>query len=342
MPTYKRELTELWAYLGDAWGKFGDKATIEAIWAGTAAGADLVMDRVLDVQNSRSLEYMPPTLEDGPEMFTIIESGIHTNTVPTESGLFKHYIEDWTLSIPTLTQTYNVVSSGVDNTYTEGVDYVVSGMNSIVWLIEPEWDLRYPSMHVLTLHAESIVRINPVLMNLWARLVSLELDDFNQYNIFQTNTTANKYKHLKYFIWALAYKRLQSPTIKTIEDGLNIAAGMPFAYDAGTATVSYVTDHYEITIGTRTYVLPAGLTPVISNGDTVKKFDILAKGIAVYDYYNNPAGITAVTNVLTRYNTFIIQTTTAQASLVTKSADFYSEFKEKLLPLHFLTVTTTV
>ncbi|MFA6295420.1 MAG: hypothetical protein WC666_03275 [Candidatus Paceibacterota bacterium] len=344
MAISKRDLTNLWAHLSDAWGRFEDKSTIESMWTGVAAGSDLLMSRLLDVQNSRTMQYMPPIIEDGPMTFTIIESGTGANTVVITdgSGIFKTYINDWTLSIPTFTQSYYVVASGVTYTYTNNVDYTISGMNTLVWKTTPHWDQRYPSMHVLTLTADSVKRVNPVLTNLWLRLIDLELTDFNQYNIFQTVTDANKYKHLKNFVWALFHKRLQSPTIKTLEDALNIAAGMPFAYDAGIAVVAYVTDHYEVTIGTQTYTFPVGLTPIVINGATVKKFDILAKGIAVYDYYNNPSVVGAVANVLTKYNTFIIQTTAAQATLVSKSSTYYAAFKTKLLPVQFLTINTTV
>ena len=336
MPTYNRDLTNLWASLSDAWSRFEDKATIEAIWTGIAAGSDLILNRTMDVQNSRSLEYMPPILDDGPKIISIVESGLETTTVVVENGgIFKQYIDDWTLSIPTLVQTYTVVSSSGTHTYYEGVDYVISGMNTLLWLTTPIWDTRYPSMHVLQLAADSVKRINPIMMNLWARLIDLELDEFNQYNIFTTITNANKYKHLKYFIWAMVYKRLQSPTIKNLQDALNISLGMPFAYDAGVATVAVVGDHYEITIGTQVYVLPAGLTPCISNGETVAKFDLLARGLYVYDYYNNPSLVGANSNILTKFNTFLIHKLPA-LSLVTYSTTFYTTYREKLLPVQFL------
>jgi len=347
MAIVDRKVENIWASLSDAWGKFEDKPTIEGLWSGIAAGADLLLNKTMEVQNSRIIDYLPPIIEDGPQTFVIIESGTGSNVVPSgvdtfDSGLFKMYIDDWTLSIPTLVQSYYVVGSGVTHTYTEGVDYTISGMNTLIWITTPEWDLRYPGRHVLTLTADSVKRINPVLMNLWARFLDLELDDFNQYNIFQTATDVNKYKHLKYFVWALFSKRLHSPTVKNIEDAVNIAYGFPFAYEAGTAQVVASGLSYNITIGDQTYYLPASLTPCIADGAVVERFDLLARGITVYDYYNNPSVEDAQANVLTKYNTLVLQKTTALGNLVTNSPTFYQNYRSSMLPIHFFIKDTTV
>ncbi len=328
-----RDIQNLWLFLSDAWANLDDKSIIESMWETTASGVDMLLNKTMEIQNSRSLEYLSPIIDDGPITYTFIYSGIETleNTLSSNIGIFKYYLDDWTLSIPTLEQEYTYINSGLTHTYTEGVDYTISGMNTLYWLTSPIWDARYTTLETFTVSAPIIYRINPIMMGAWARFLDVDIDIFNSYNTFTTETLAEKYKHLKYFIWALITKQLERPTIDVIQDALSIAHGLPFAYNAGTISYTYDGGIYTVTVGSDVYYLSSGLIP-ISSGLAVEKFDPLVSGLYVWDYYNNPTLIGQHSNQLTRYNTIIIENT---LSGLEYNTTFYEDYRDKLLPIQF-------
>jgi hypothetical protein len=332
-----RDITGLWSFMGDGWANMNGSDIIETAWTALASGVDYVMISVMDAQNSRSLFYMPPLVENGQQTFTLLVSGLTTNTLPSDiGGIFKYYLNNWTLSIPSLIQTYKWNASGITNTYYENVDYTISGLNTLVWLTTPNWDQRYyPAAEVLTVYAPSIQVINPVLMNTWARALGIGISDFNQYNTYTDGSTTNVYKHLKYLIWALTYERLALPTVNNLTNGLAIAVGYPFAYCSG--IVSYqppMNGQTILQIGgyTDTYYIPSGITPIAS-GIWVNQFDILVPDAYLYDYYSNSGLVTQYSNVLTKYHTLVFQA--AQLNNFGYSSSFFNDYKDSLLPVHY-------
>jgi hypothetical protein len=338
MITVNRNVQNFWDYLSDAWTAFENKAEIEVLWEAIASGIDYTMAKTMDVQNSRSLLHMPHLIEDGPVTFTIQHSGLESsliNTYPSEypGALFKYYLDDWVVSMPFLQQTYSYVNTTVSHTYTYGADYMISGLNTLHWLTPPYWDERYSNIQVLTVTAPQVKRINPSLMGLWARAVDLDINEFTSYNTFKPVSDDSKYKHLKYFIWALASKKLALPTIKNMQDALAIAYGMPFAYTAGTLTYQQTGDLYTVNVGTEEYTV-SGLT-VLASGTVVEQFDPLTEDILLYDYYNNPSLVEQHSNILTRYNTLVIKKTTAATINAQYNNAFALDYISTLLPIHF-------
>jgi hypothetical protein len=326
-----RDIENLWLFLSDAWANLDDKSIVESLWQTTASGVDMLMNKTMEIQNSRSLEYLPAVIDDAPMTYTFVYSGIESleNVLETSLGKFKYYIDDWTLSIPTLEQEYTYLNSGVIHTYYEGTDYTISGMNTLIWLTQPLWDERYTTIETFTVSAPIVYRINPILMNAWARFLNIDIDKYNSYNTYNAVTLSAKYKHLKYFIWALVTKQLEHPTIATIQNALSIAHGLPFAYNAGIITYTHNGNTYTVTVGEDVYYLPSGLVPIAS-GTVVEKFDPLVSGIYVWDYYNNPTIVNLNSNMLTKYNTVIVQNT---ISGLEYNAEFYEDYRDKLLPI---------
>jgi len=127
----------------------------------------------------------------------------------------------------------------------------------------------------------------------------------------------------------LVTKQLEHPTIATIQNALSIAHGLPFAYNAGIITYTHNGNTYTVTVGEDVYYLPSGLVPIAS-GTVVEKFDPLVSGIYVWDYYNNPTIVNLNSNMLTKYNTVIVQNT---ISGLEYNAEFYEDYRDKLLPI---------
>ncbi len=337
MSTYAtRDISSIWSFMGDGWANMDGSDQIEAAWTAIASGVDYLMMRVMDVQNSRSFYYMPPLVEVGQQSFTFLVSGnVSTNTLP-QGSFFRYYLENWTLSIPTLIQQYIWNASGITNVYHQNTDYVISGLNTLIWLTTPQWDMRYyPAAEVLTVYAPSIQRINPVLMNTWGRALGIGISDFNQYNTFTDGTTANIYKHLKYLIWALTYEKLALPTLTNLTNGLSIALGYPFAYCSG--IVSYQPSQNGQTvlqIGDQSdlYYIPSGIS-AIANNSWVNQFDILVPDAQLYDFYSNSGLVTQYSNPLTKYHTLVYQA--AEWNKFGYSSTFFTEYKDSLLPVHY-------
>ena len=322
-----RNSQNIWNSLSDAWRSLEGRETIEGVWDTTSSGIDCLMQHAMDAQNSRAFEHMPSKIDDGPLEFTFIVSGLEDqiNVLPSLTNeLFRYYIDDWTISIPTMSQQY--LSSGVmiTHTYYEGFDYTISGMNTLRWLTIPLWDTRYPMVEALHVVAPIVYRINPVLMNTWARALDFDYDVFTSYDIYGNE----QYMHLKYLIWALTYKRLQWPTLQNLQDGLSIAAGAPFAYNPGTVVYTGT----GMTIGNDTYIIPGGMTR-IADGTVVNKFDVLTEAIKLDDYYSNPGIIqTSIgTNALNQFRTVFIDLTLA--SLFDYNVDFFSYYRDTIIPI---------
>ena len=342
MITIPRNIPAVWNYLGDAWGDFEGQDAIEGVWAGVAAGIDKLFDLTMTVQNSRSMPFMSPTVDRGPLQFIMVVSGLESaiNVDELSNGQFSFRLPDWTYSIPTLTQSYTVGGISYSGLYTQGVDYTISGLNTLIWIgSTPQWDKRYSGKGVLSVMAQQVLTINPVLAGVWARVVGIDINNFYDYNIFNAESFDKRYRHLKYFIWALFYKRLQAPTIKNMSDLLSIARGAPFAYNSGIVNSVLSGNHYNVTVGPDSFVFPSGLIPV-PNG-WANQFDILASGIQVVDYHDNAALINQYSPELAKYNTIVL-TNKHQLSFLSYDTDFYSHIRLDSLPKQFNFIDVTI
>jgi hypothetical protein len=73
------QITQIWDYIGSAWNNFQDKELVENFWAALASGNQYVFSHVSNVQFSRTIDYMYPTFDYGPETFIIVYSGLTTD-----------------------------------------------------------------------------------------------------------------------------------------------------------------------------------------------------------------------------------------------------------------------
>lgn len=324
------DVTKLWDVLGSSWDNFQDKSTVEAFWQGLASGIDAANQLNLETQKSRSLLYMSPSIDTGPDEYYWVYSGLSTDLtveILASGGLFAYQVDDWTYSIPEITYSYKYQGVTYSGIYTENVDYTISGMNHIIWgPTPPTYDPRFGDKGVLIGYARHVYRLNPVLMNVWARNCGFTYDDFGSYSNYGNNT----YDHLKMLVWALITNRLRGPSIKTLKDAFGISRGMPFAYNAGDLTSATIGDHSVVTVGDDTYVLPSGMVP-IPNG-AVNKFDLLASGLNLWDYVTNAGLVNGYTNAYNRRNTLVYQIDSTLSGL-SYSHDFHDAYVSGLMPV---------
>jgi len=322
---------DLWNYIGSVWSTYDDKPTMELFWEALNSGVMRGREYGADLQRSRSLPYMPPSFNIGPEFYNVTYSGVDDTWLtvrPTGSGTqFEFAIPEWSYSVPTLTYEYvynGVTYSGV---YNENTDYIVSGYNSIHWLgASPTADPRYPSyIKRANLYAEKICVINPMLMNTWAIFCKFSINYYSDYLTYGQE----KYQHLKMLIWALVHKQMQAPSIKNLRDMFAISRGMPFAYESGINSNTYVTDHYETSIGSYTYVLPAGMTPVTA-GTSIGTFDLIASGITLDDIHSNSGLVTNHSNSYNRRNTLVF--TLGSGVTTHYNTTFHDSYVNKIMP----------
>lgn len=93
-------------------------------------------------------------------------------------------------------------------------------------------------------------------------------------------------------VYGLYYLYNNGPTLKILEQGLNLVLGIPMA--RATEQILDVrnyleSDQYLVIAETNQYLLPTGIVPVVAIGDTVELGQPIAKWIEVKDYISDGA-----------------------------------------------------
>jgi hypothetical protein len=69
------QITNLWNYISSAYADFQDKPFIENFWSAMGSGIQRIYDNVGNTQGSRTMSYMGPTFDYGPQRYIIGYSG---------------------------------------------------------------------------------------------------------------------------------------------------------------------------------------------------------------------------------------------------------------------------
>lgn len=245
------------------------------------------------------------------------------------NGLFAYSLPQLTYSIPTL--TYRYIYNGVEysGTYTEGVDYVLTaGMDSLVWIgAAPDADRRYPSTtKVFTATATHVYRINQALANMWAKIARLDI--FKQWPYYES-FGQDRYKHLRFLLWALVTYQMRAPSIHTLRNGYGVARGLPFAYASGLLTYTRTNNRYTASIGGDSFVFPSGVLPMASG--YYDQFEVIASGVDLFDYVSNAGLINAYSTIYNRRNTIIYDIAPSLSGCL-YSADYLSTYINRIMP----------
>tara|TARA_Y100000310_G_scaffold343732_1_gene452759 strand:+ start:644 stop:1687 length:1044 start_codon:yes stop_codon:yes gene_type:complete len=304
--------TQFWEYLGSFWDDFEDKDLVEALWTQYFAVINDLTRTLYSIDLTKSLRYMPAILTEVGDTFPIIFSG-ESQTTSVISGLHNQYVTDGMLSIPTLagistdplhTDTYPGQS------LVEDTDYEIVNKHRLQFLDYSALDLD-PALENpgAIYYAANTYRVNPALRDFYFPNVGFgsdsEVEAYTHYQPVSSGIaeTQQQYEHFKYLAWALWDVMRDTPTMGNIQRGCEIARGMPFAHEAGTASIV----GQQITIGTKIYNVPSGLTLAVTDGATVTQFEVLADGVTVDDNISDPTLIAEQTewNPLT-YNSKMV------------------------------------
>lgn len=100
-------------------------------------------------------------------------------------------------------------------------------------------------------------------------------------------TSSDAYKN---FVKGLYYIYMNGPTLELLRKGLNLCLGVPLA--RGEESVIDVrkyleTDQYLVVTDSNQYLIPYGLVPTVTEGDTLSTGDELAKWVEIKDYIND-------------------------------------------------------
>lgn len=92
------------------------------------------------------------------------------------------------------------------------------------------------------------------------------------------------------FIYGLYYLYMSGPTLRVLEQGLNLVLGIPLSRDADRVIDirNYLeTDQYLVISENNQYVLPTGITPDVSIGDFLKVGTPIAKWVELKDFISS-------------------------------------------------------
>lgn len=158
----------------------------------------------------------------------------------------------------------------VTTTLIEGTDYAVDRKTGIVSFAEEP----------------------PV--SLWAKRTLIDKETpWNNFgflmDIYQENSP--RYVQVLQGLW---YAYWNGPTPENVQRALYLLFGLPVAQESGTVTsVSTTLIETVDNDGTeRSFEVPLGLSPVVSVGEAVDRFQPLVTGITIFDKVNNPGFIT--------------------------------------------------
>lgn len=92
------------------------------------------------------------------------------------------------------------------------------------------------------------------------------------------------------FIYGLYYLYLNGPTLKVLEQGLNLVLGIPLPRSTSQVVdirTKVETNQYSVITDDREYLLPAGILPAVNIGDVVGIGSSIAKWVELKDFLSN-------------------------------------------------------
>lgn len=92
------------------------------------------------------------------------------------------------------------------------------------------------------------------------------------------------------FVYGLYYLYLNGPTLKVMEQGLNLVLGVPLARENEKILDiqrSIEEDRYIVITNVNQYLIPRGIPPIVSIGEEVQVGSVLAKWIELKDYVSD-------------------------------------------------------
>jgi len=229
-------------------------------------------------------------------------------------------------------------------TLTEGTDYEIVSTDKIRF-INSSLTKKTDSVQEVTYNeylAKTGIILSPVLSDFYLKAFGKDnpkeiilndkylphLQGYSSLNDFEK--AQKRAEHLKYFCWASSVYLRNKPTIDSIERSYGLAQDYPFAYEDG--TVTNVNSEFITVSGQSiyTYDIGAGNVHSFASGQAVDRFDLLASGISLKDYYSDPLVISGLATELEEPRLIIQLTSTATG--YSPDDDIISKFKKVSIP----------
>jgi len=308
-----------WNALGSFWGDFEDKALIEQVWQGYFNVVSGMNQKSLDLRNSLAFRNLPAVLEDKHETFDVIYevsnpeySGVITSylTSGAEGNRYEYNLTPGTASIPTLTYYYYSDSGTLSakQTLTEGTDYYIQDMERLRFASSPPFTSNENQTHFSgnQLFAETVYRVNPALWGIEATRAGLNeimLTD-SIYNAFVGGYSSSgaardlvDTEHFKYLVWGIQEALGRKPTVGNIQHLYELVRGLPFAHNSGYYNGKTITGNtHDYTIESPSGDRDLYKYTYLQSGEAVSQFQVLISGTHVYDFVNNYALISGLTD----------------------------------------------
>jgi len=328
------QLSQIWNHLGDFWGKFEDKDTIENWWESFNSLVSDLYKKSYWTHYSKSIKYLSPIIS-GLDFYLPVYYG---DTIPNLSGLLNINVSgEYNPQIGAIADIGNLIniyyeSESVpfaEEELVENTNYTISANKEYITFVDyPDTDpftatANQSNVNYGLLYMSGVSIVNPFLFNYWGRIANVDIDLYldSTYNNYVTTVNGIEYTQIqkdltfyKYFIWSLIYLRKKAYTFDTIENLLGIVYGFPFAYESGLVTdISALGMGHTITIsgeiGEIVYSLDEPLDNFIavSEADEISSFQLLVSGFEYNDYISDSGLIcTYASGEVDRYSTTVI------------------------------------
>lgn len=336
---------DFWKGLGSFWLHFENRPDIEAFWGGMLEALKESHRNLYKTAIGKFPEHSPDVWEHKYVSFDLIFSGIEDNRINQTNyfSLPDEYVG--TFSIPTL--------SGINTgqVLTQGTDYEIVDANKLYIydvLSGLEADPRYTEEQRVSMFADNLYRIDPLTFHLLRDMADTDIlvpgqEIYFPYTYDGAFTSGLETDHvylveqatlIKYMTWAVFYFRIQKPTIDNLEKLYNVLYNLPFAYEAGTSSIS----GQECTIGNYTYYLPGGESWGVGDDIEVDRFQPLTSGIEIKDRISHPSEIESEFGTLKDANAFILEVTASARS--NYDTNFVNKYEEDFINTAFNKITT--
>jgi hypothetical protein len=254
---------------------FQDTSTVNLMLETTTQSASEIYSQFLQLTSTLSLENIAETVGSAITLVLVNSTATvagQTNTFKlSETILSSKYVANAPF-LPT-----SLLESGVDFGLTTATD----GTTTITFA------------QAITSYAFPIQTLPDGSTNYALWFVDAAIDErliAKYYGNLIGVTPANSTDAFYNFVYGLFYVYVQGPTLDVMSKGLNLALGIPLARAAETVLdirQYLTTDQYIVITNANSYLIPYGLPPSVSIGDTLAVGDELANWVVIQDYQSN-------------------------------------------------------
>lgn len=255
---------------------FEDTERVNLLLEANSQGAAAIYNRFLQLTSSISLDTIQETIGSEIELVTVQS----TDAVQGQVNVYK-------LSKNITSSRYIANKPFLPTVLLEqGVDYRIEANSDGTYQVRFARDITSCGFSTRILSDGTTKEFA-----LW--FVDAEIDEQLIYKMFGAligvNPAASSDAYYN-FVYGLFYVYVNGPTLDLLRKGLNLVLGIPLARSSETVLTirQYLeTDQYIVITDQNQYIIPYGLTPSVSEGDSVTVGEELAQWVEIKDYVND-------------------------------------------------------